>query len=367
MRTTIVFTGGGSAGHVSGNLVLIPKCVAENWDIHYIGSEQGIEKKLVSDYKEVTYHAISTGKLRRYFAWKNVTDVFNVMKGIFQSYRLIRTIKPDVVFSKGGFVSVPVVLAAKLNKVPIIIHEPDLNLGLANKISLPFATHMTTTFLETAQKHPSPKAVYVGHIMKDGFKLADKHRGLAFCGFTYEKPVLLIMGGSLGAHSINQIVKGVLSELIDTFQVVHICGEGKVDHSLSTHNYRAYEFVKSSELPNLLAMADVVVSRAGSNSIMELLALHKPMLLIPHTNGGSRSGQLAQAQYFQQTGFAEMLLQEEMTTQGFINAIRILYENRYKYRDTMRQHENGGGADKVMDLIRKASIYDSRVSREDSV
>jgi len=366
MTTTIVFTGGGSAGHVSGNLVLIPKCIAEDWDVHYIGSEQGIERKLVSDYKEVTYHAISTGKLRRYFAWKNVTDVFNVMKGIFQSYRLIRTIKPDVIFSKGGFVSVPVVLGAKLNKVPIIIHEPDLNLGLANKISLPFATHMTTTFLETTNKYPSSKAVYVGPILKDGFRLADKQRGLAFCGFTYEKPVLLIMGGSQGAHSINQIVNNVLSELVGTFQVVHICGEGKVDHSLATHDYKSYEFVKSSELPDLLAMADVVVSRAGSNSMMELLALHKPMLLIPHTNGGSRSGQLAQAHYFQQAGFAEMLLQEEMTAQSFVDTIMQLYDNRYSYRDTMIQHENGGGADKVMDLIRKASIRDLGITMRNS-
>ncbi|GAB6991068.1 undecaprenyldiphospho-muramoylpentapeptide beta-N-acetylglucosaminyltransferase [Paenibacillus pini] len=367
MSATIVFTGGGTAGHVSGNLVLIPKFLEENWDVHYIGSEQGIERKLVSDHKEVTYHTISTGKLRRYFAWKNVTDVFRVMKGIFQSYQLIRNIKPNVIFSKGGFVSVPVVLGAKLNKVPIIIHEPDLNLGLANRISLPFARRMSTTFLETSQKNAPSKAIYVGPILKDGFTLADKQRGLAFCGFTYAKPVLLIMGGSLGAQGINQVVKNVLHELVNTFQVVHICGEGKVDPSLSTLEYKSYEFVKSSEMPDLLAMADVVVSRAGSNSIMELLTLLKPMLLIPHTNGGSRSGQLAHAQLFQQAGYAEMLLQEEMSDQSFINAIMKLYENRFTYRDTMKQHENGGGANKVMNLIKEVSHQDGRVQESRQV
>jgi UDP-N-acetylglucosamine--N-acetylmuramyl-(pentapeptide) pyrophosphoryl-undecaprenol N-acetylglucosamine transferase len=359
MRPSIVFTGGGSAGHVSGNLVLIPKCLAEDWDVHYIGSEQGIERKLLSEYKEdVTYHPISTGKLRRYFDWKNVTDVFKIMKGIFQSYRLLRAIKPGVIFSKGGFVSVPVVIGAKLNKVPIIIYEPDLNLGLANKISLPFATHLCTNFLDTVTKSASLKAVHVGPLLKEQFKLADKQRGLAFCGFTSVKPVLLIMGGSQGAHSINQMVNNVLAELIDKFQVVHICGEGKVDYHLSMSGYKSYEFITSCELPHLLAMADVVVSRAGSNSMMELLSMQKPMLLIPHTNGGSRSGQLAQAQYFQQTGLAEMLLEEEMTNQTFVHSIMMLYENRSTYKDKMKPYENGRGAYKVMNLIKQVSGED---------
>ncbi len=203
--------------------------------------------------------------------------------------------------------------------------------------------------------------------MNEQFKLADKQRGFAFCRFSSDKPVLLIMGGSQEAHSINQIVNTTLSELIDTFQVVHICGEGKVDHHLSMSGYKSYEFVTSCELPHLLAMADVVVSRAGSNAMMELLTLHKPMLLIPHTNGGSRSGQLAQAQYFQQAGFAEMLLQEELTTQIFVDTIIKLFENRFTYRDAMKQHVNGRGAYKVMNLLKQVSGEDIRMIKATQV
>jgi len=354
MNKTIVLTGGGTAGHVSGNLVLIPKCMEENWNVHYIGSEQGIEKKLVSAYKDVKYHPISTGKLRRYLSWENVNDVFRVARGIFQSYRLIRKIKPDVVFSKGGFVAVPVVLGAKLNKVPIVIYEPDLNMGLANKISYPLATTMCTTFHETGANDRDSKAVYTGPILKQNLKSGSVQRALIACGFTSEKPVLLVMGGSLGAHSINQMVTAARHELLSTFQIVHICGKGKVDHTLSMPGYKPFEYV-SRELADLLAMADVVVSRAGSNSIMELLALQKPMLLIPHTNGGSRTGQLMNAQYFHQAGFAELLHQDQMTVQRFVQAIMQVYENRDIYRGNMMNHENGEGAPKVMELIKEAS------------
>ncbi|WP_054025647.1 undecaprenyldiphospho-muramoylpentapeptide beta-N-acetylglucosaminyltransferase [Bacillus sp. FJAT-28004] len=362
MKNTIVLTGGGTAGHVSGNLVLIPKCEEENWDIHYIGSEQGIERKLVSDYKVVTYHPISTGKLRRYLAWENVIDVFRVVRGIFQAYRLIKKLKPHVIFSKGGFVAVPVVLGARLNKVPIVIYEPDLNMGLANKISYPFAATICTAFKETAANLPDSKAVYTGPILQKNLKSENIQRALNACGFTSEKPVLLIMGGSLGADSINQMVKTTRHELLNTFQMVHICGKGKVDHTLSMPGYKAFEFV-SGELADLLAIADVVVSRAGSNSIMELLALQKPMLLIPHTRGGSRSGQLMNAQYFEQAGFAELLLQEQMTAQSFIKAIGHLFENRSIYADNMNTQENGEGAPKIMELIKEAGNRDQLMNR----
>lgn len=355
MSRTIVFTGGGSAGHVTGNLVLIPKCAQENWEVHYIGSEQGIERKLISNLKNVTYHPISTGELRRYFSWENVTDILKVVRGIIQSYRLIKNIKPNVIFAKGGFVSVPVVIGAKLNKVPIIIHEPDLNLGLANKLSLPFSTVMTTTFQETAHKYEARNTIYIGALLKDEFQYINK---ISSHMFASEKPVLLIMGGSQGAQRINVMVTKVLPELLDRFHVIHICGKGKVEHSASIRGYHCYEFV-NDELPDMLALADIVVSRAGSSSIMELLILRKPMLLIPHTNGGNRSGQLAQAQYFQQAGYADMLLEEEMTEHNFLSAIEQLYENRINYRNALKNYKHGGGADKIMDLIREVSGQNS--------
>ncbi|WP_018756810.1 undecaprenyldiphospho-muramoylpentapeptide beta-N-acetylglucosaminyltransferase [Paenibacillus terrigena] len=354
MSQTIVFTGGGSAGHVTGNLVLISKCAEENWNIHYIGSEQGIERELVQRSEAVNYHPISTGKLRRYFSWDNVKDVFRVVKGVFQSYRLMRQIKPDVVFSMGGFVSVPVVLGAKLCRIPIIIHEPDLNMGLANRIALPLANQMCTTFPETAEAKSSRYALYTGPIIRPEIRSGNTLQGLKLCGFTADRPVVLIMGGSQGAQRINQMVRSTLSELTKSFQIVHICGKGKMDETASIQGYRTFEFV-GDELPNLIAMADIVVSRAGSNSMMELLTLHKPMLLIPHAYGGSVKGQVVNAQYFHKKGYASLLLEHDMTEQAFMEAMMELYQNRRTYAKAMRLHQDGEGANQIMACIREIS------------
>jgi len=354
MSQTIVFTGGGSAGHVTGNLVLISKCAEENWEIHYIGSAQGIERKLVQRHEEVTYHPISTGKLRRYFSWDNVKDVTKVVKGIIQSYRLLREIKPDVVFSMGGFVSVPVVLGAKLRRIPILIHEPDLNMGLANRIARPLANQMCTTFPETAEANSSRHARFTGPIIRPELRTGNTLQGLTLCGFTADRPVVLIMGGSQGAQRINQMVQHTLSELTKSFQIVHICGKGKMDETVTMPGYRAFEFV-GDELPDLLAMADIVVSRAGSNSIMELLTLHKPMLLIPHAHGGSLKGQVENAQYFHQRGYASVLLEQDLNEQAFLEATMALYLNRRTYTKSMRMHQDGEGANQVMACIQEIS------------
>ncbi|RAP28420.1 UDP-N-acetylglucosamine--N-acetylmuramyl-(pentapeptide) pyrophosphoryl-undecaprenol N-acetylglucosamine transferase [Brevibacillus laterosporus] len=347
----IIFTGGGSAGHVTANLVLIPTCTEENYEIHYIGSENGIEKRLVTEYEQVHYHGVSTGKLRRYFDWKNVTDVYKVIKGILQAYLLIRKVKPDVVFSLGGFVSVPVVLGAKMNGVATIIHEPDVHMGLANRISYPFATKVCTTFLETKKNDPSKKITHVGAIIKDTLKSGYREQGISFCNFTNEKPVLLVMGGSQGAEKINQVVRAVLSDLLINFQVIHLCGPGKIDASFQQEGYQQFEYV-THVLPDLLAAADLVVSRAGSNSIHEILALQKPMLLIPHTSGGTRNGQIRNAENFRNAGYAEILLQENMTNQTFLERVYHLHQNREKYIEQMKTDDSGKAVEKVMELIR---------------
>ncbi|MFG0212353.1 undecaprenyldiphospho-muramoylpentapeptide beta-N-acetylglucosaminyltransferase [Brevibacillus porteri] len=351
---TILFTGGGSAGHVTGNLVLIPKCLQEGWRVHYIGSETGIEKQLVETQKAVQFHSISTGKLRRYFSWKNVSDVFQVLRGILQAYFLLRKIKPDVVYSLGGFVSVPVVLGARMNKIRTIIHEPDVHMGLANRLCLPFADTVCTTFAETRRKLDSEKAIHVGPLIKESLKAGQRLRGIAACGFHEKQPVLLIMGGSQGAETINRIVRGSLANLLSQFQVIHICGQGKVDYSVHYPGYKQYDFV-GEELADLLAAADVVVSRAGSNAISELLALQKPMLLLPHTNGGARTGQLVNAHNFQAAGYADVLLQEQMTTQMFVARIFALYKNRETYLAKMRKSKDGRAVDKVWALLKGAA------------
>ncbi|MFC7394169.1 undecaprenyldiphospho-muramoylpentapeptide beta-N-acetylglucosaminyltransferase [Scopulibacillus cellulosilyticus] len=355
MDKRIVFTGGGSAGHVMANLVLIPKLIQQGWQVQYIGSSHGIEKQLISGLDDVAYYSVSTGKLRRYFDWDNVKDLFKVVKGIAQSYKLMRKLKPDVVFSGGGFVEVPVVIGAALNRIPIIIRETDVTLGLANKLSLPFAKKICTTFPETEKEIGSKKSIYIGSIVRESLKDGDPARGLALCQFTKEKPVLLIMGGSQGAERINEIVRTCLNKLLKDFFIVHICGKGKVDSSIQLKGYQQFEYV-NEELADLMAMADMVVSRAGSNSIFECLALQKPMLLIPLSNGASRGDQILNAQSFMNSGYAEILFQEDLNRDTFINAAYHLFKYREKYINNMASYEDEKGTQMAMNLIEEMVI-----------
>lgn len=334
------------------NLALIPKFIAEGWETSYIGSPNGIEKQLIEDFGQIRYDAISSGKLRRYFDWNNLKDPFKVIKGVFQAYRLLRKRKPDVIFSKGGFVAVPVILAARLRKIPVISHESDITPGLANKISLPFVKKVCITFPETARHLRSDKAVHVGAVVREELKHGNPTRGLAFCDFVRDRPVMLVMGGSLGAQRINETVRANLNKLLADFQIVHICGQGQVDASIQSRGYQQFEYV-SEELPDLLAITDLVVSRAGSNSIFEFLALRKPMLLIPLSGGQSRGDQILNAESFQKSGYADVLLQEDLTVQSFTEAIDQLYKTQEKYIANMQQDEGGNAAAKIIDLIKE--------------
>ncbi|RRJ67257.1 undecaprenyldiphospho-muramoylpentapeptide beta-N-acetylglucosaminyltransferase [Paenibacillus oralis] len=358
MKRTIVFTGGGSAGHVTANLALMARLrEEEDWEIHYIGSKRGIERRLVDDFQQARYHVVATGKLRRYFALANITDVFKLLVGIVQAALHIFRIKPNVVFSLGGFVAVPVVIGAKWNGVPVVILEPDLNPGLANRISRRFARIMCTTFKGTVgnDRCADGKLVHVGPIVREELKYGSRARGIYACGFDSNKPVLLVMGGSQGADRINRIVRESLPKLLVSFQVVHICGHGKMDSAIRPdRRYMQLEYAHN-ELPDLLAMADLVVSRAGSGAIHELLLLRKPMLLIPHANGGSRLGQTANAQSFRDAGYAELLNEEGMTSQAFLEAVENAYLKRRSFVDRMKNTDMGDAAGKVIDLIRTAA------------
>src|SRR5690625_3505664 len=222
----ILFTGGGTAGHVTVNLALIPYFLRAGWHVDYIGSYDGIERELITALENVTYYPISTGKLRRYMSIENFKDPFKVLKGTMQAWKIIGKRKPNVIFSKGGFVSVPVVLASKLRRVPSVIHESDYTPGLANKLSIPFTNKVLATFSETMQYLPENKAEYVGAVIRDELFQGDKTRGITLCGFTKDKPVLLIMGGSAGAERINHVVRESLDFLLAEFQIVHICVQG---------------------------------------------------------------------------------------------------------------------------------------------
>ncbi|MDU5144479.1 MAG: undecaprenyldiphospho-muramoylpentapeptide beta-N-acetylglucosaminyltransferase [Paenibacillus dendritiformis] len=350
----IVLTGGGSAGHVSVNAALIPKLLERNWDIYYIGSHEGIEREIMSAFSGVTYHGISTGKLRRYADWNNVKDPFKVLKGCGQAYALLRRIGPRIIFSKGGFVSVPVVAAGWMRRVPAVIHESDMTPGLANRIATPFATRICATFPETLQHIHSGKAEYVGAIVREELRQGDAAVGRRHCGFPAGKKVLLVMGGSLGARSINEAIRANLRALLATFRIVHICGAGQVDEALQLPGYKQFEFVHE-ELPHLMAMSDIVISRAGSNAIFEFLSLRKPMLLIPLPKGSSRGDQILNARSFADRGFAEVLDDADVSSDAFLRMIHMLAEKREEYVRRMESHSGDaiGTTWKLADMIER--------------
>ena len=347
----IVLTGGGTAGHVTPNLALLPYLKAEGYEIVYIGSEKGIERTLI-EAEGIPYYSISTGKLRRYLSKENIKDMFRVVKGIAEAKKLIKRLKPDLVFSKGGFVAVPVVLGAKSNNVPVIIHESDITPGLANKIAMPSARVVCSTFPETLQYVPKGKGVHTGTPIRKELFEGDRQKGLAACKFTGEKPVLLMMGGSLGAVKLNHCLREILPELVKTFDVIHLCGKGNLDaHLREQEGYMQFEYV-SDGLNDLFAAADFIVSRAGSNSISEFLPLKKPHLLIPLSARASRGDQILNAASFEKQGFARVLDEDEMTAESMKKEIFELYENKEKYVAAMEHAASGDGVEAVMTQIK---------------
>lgn len=346
----IVLTGGGTAGHVTPNIALIPRLKELGYEISYIGSLDGIEKKLIEELN-IPYYGIASGKLRRYFDLKNFSDPFKVLKGYAQSRKLLKKLKPDVIFSKGGFVTVPVVVAAKSCKIPAIIHESDMTPGLANKLAIPSATKVCCNFPETLKHLPEEKAVLTGTPIRQELLSGDKLEALKFCGFTANKPVIMIIGGSLGAAAVNDSMRKILPELLKDFQVVHLCGKGKLDESLqNTEGYIQFEYIKK-ELADLFALADIVVSRAGANAICELLALQKPNLLIPLSAKASRGDQILNARSFEKQGYSMVLEEEEITNEKLLETIHTLYEKRDNFTNTMKQSNSIDSITKITTLL----------------
>ena len=350
----IVLTGGGTAGHVTPNIALFPLLKDLEYNVSYIGSYDGMEKKLLHDFP-IPYYGISTGKFRRYFDIKNFTDPFRVIKGYFEAKKILKEIKPDLLFSKGGFVTVPVVRAAAALKIPCIIHESDMTPGLANRICIPVAKKVCCNFPETLQFIPGNKAVLTGTPIRQELFLGDKEEGFRFCGLKEDKPVILIMGGSLGAASVNQIVRSALPELLSDFYIVHLCGKGKKDISLvNTNGYLQYEYI-TDELKDLLAIADLVISRAGANAICELLALQKPNLLIPLTSKSSRGDQLLNARSFESQGYSIVLEEDSLSIERFVSEIHQLYRNRNHFIEVMKNSTQTDSASIILSLIQDLS------------
>ncbi|MGN0307580.1 MAG: undecaprenyldiphospho-muramoylpentapeptide beta-N-acetylglucosaminyltransferase [Lachnospiraceae bacterium] len=353
MKKKIVLTGGGTAGHVTPNIALFPFLEKDEFEVSYIGSYNGIEKRLIEDF-QIPYYGISTGRFRRYFDLKNFSDPFRVMKGYRQARAILKEIKPDVVFSKGGFVSVPVVRAASSLKIPCIIHESDMTPGLANKLCIPVAHKVCCNFPETLQNIPAPKAILTGSPIRQELTRGNKLSALDLCGFSANKPVIMVIGGSQGAASVNVMVREALPKLLPDFQVVHLCGKDKVDNLMLTiPGYKQFEYIKA-ELKDIFAMADLVISRAGANAICELLALKKPNLLIP-LQAGSRGDQILNARSFEEQGFSIVLREDYLDCDILVEKIHELYTNRQIYIDRMCESKQINSIESIMNLIKEAA------------
>ncbi len=349
----IVLTGGGTAGHVTPNIALLPSLREEDYDVHYIGSFEGIESRLIPDF-DVPYYGISTGKFRRYFDLKNFSDPFRVVKGYLDAKKILKELKPDVVFSKGGFVSVPVVRAAADLKIPCILHESDMTPGLANKLCIPLANKVCCNFPETMKNLPANKAVLTGTPIRAELTKGNRIAALEACGFTANKPVIMVVGGSQGSASINQVVREALPRLLEDFQVLHLCGKDKVDNlMLSIPGYKQFEYVKT-ELKDFFALADIVISRAGANAICELLALKKPNILIP-LSLGSRGDQILNAASFEEQGFSIVIKEEALDCFYLMDKIDELYRNKQRYIETMNTSGQSNAIPMIMELINEAA------------
>ena len=350
----IVLTGGGTAGHVTPCIALIPDLRKTGYDIHYIGSYNGIERKLI-EAENIPYHGISSGKLRRYFDLKNFTDPFRVYKGFREARKILKELKPDIIFSKGGFVTVPVVLASRKHKIPVIIHESDITPGF-NKISIPTAKKVCANFPETMSHLPEEKAVLTGTPIRKELFTGNKIKGLDLCKFTANKPVIMVIGGSSGSRVINRVVRNMLPTLLRDYQVIHLCGTNNIDQELiKTKGYVQFEYV-NEELKDLFAAADLVISRAGANAISEFLALRKPNILIPLSYGASRGDQILNAESFESQGYSYLLLEEDLTVASLLQAIEEVMNNRQTYIKAMKESKLNDSIKIIIDLINKTAL-----------
>lgn len=354
----IVMTGGGSSGHVTPNIALMPKLKEIGYEINYIGSRNGIEKRLI-EKEGIPYYPISAGKLRRYFDLKNVADIFRVAEGLWQAVAVIKRLKPDVIFSKGGFVSCPVVWAASICRIPIVIHESDITPGLTNRLSMPFARKVCYTFPESKKHIPDDKGVLTGIPIRQSLMYGDRKEGKKICSFHDDKPIIMVIGGSQGAESINITVRSSLELLLKEFQICHICGKGNIDiESVGITGYKQFEYV-NDEQPHLFAMADIVISRAGSTTIFEILSLRKPNLLIPLSKKSSRGDQILNARSFEKQGYSMVLEEEKLDGASLVNCIKTLYREEIKFIASMEKSNIDCDGSNIINIIEDAALKNS--------
>ena len=357
----VLFTGGGTAGHVTPNIALLEAAIGKNWDVAYVGSTAGIEREMIG-VLGIPYYAVASGKLRRYFSWQNFIDPFFILWGMLQSLVLCLRLRPDVVFSKGGFVAVPLVVAAWLLRVPVISHESDVTPGLANRLTYPFCRKICVTFEVTKRYLPGGKVNVTGTPVRQSLVAGDAAAGLKFLGFSGEKPVLLVFGGSLGAATINNQTRRALPGLLQAFDVVHVVGNGNLEASIeqsgSVKHYVQKEFI-GEQFGHVLAAAAVVVSRAGANSLYELLMARKPHLLIPLGKAASRGDQLDNARVFADLGFSRVLYEEALTGDGksedvFVDTVRDVLAHSEEITARLQSFEIKDSVNLIIELIQES-------------
>lgn len=348
----IIMTGGGSAGHVTPNLALVPKLKEIGYEIQYIGTKNGIEREIISK-ENIKYHIISSGKLRRYFDIKNFTDPFKVLKGIIEALRIMKKEKPNIVFSKGGFVAVPVVIAAYLNKIPVIAHESDITPGLANRLSVPYCTKVCVTFPESVSKIKNNKAILTGTPIREELLKGNETLGRKICNFRNSKPVILIIGGSLGSKFINDVIRSSIDKIVKNYNIVHICGKGNLDNKLMKKDgYIQFEYI-TEELPHIMSISDIVISRAGANAIFEFLALKKPSILIPLSRKSSRGDQILNAESFRKSGYSIVIQEDQLNESLLLKKLDELNAQKNKYICNMENSSVKNGVESIIKVIEK--------------
>lgn len=346
----VLMTGGGTAGHVTPNIALLPILKENGCSVDYIGTKNGIERELITN-QGINYHIISAGKLRRYFSLENFSDILKIGKGFIDASSHIKKIKPDVVFSKGGFVSCPVVWAAWTKGIPVVIHESDITPGLANKLSMPFAKKICYAFPDTKKFLPKEKSVFAGIPVRDTMLKGSKDAGLKMCNFTNKKPIIVVIGGSLGSKAINDAVRESLDELIKDYQICHICGKNNVDDKLNNiDGYKQYEYI-NDELKDFFAMADIIISRAGATTLYEILSLAKPNILIPLPKTVSRGDQVLNSNFFESEGYSKVLDEEEINSSVLKDAISLVLKNKESYINNMKASEIRNSSDIIYQLL----------------
>lgn len=351
----IALTGGGTAGHITPNLALIPELKKRKFDIIYIGSKNGMEKEII-EKRGIPFFGITADKLRRYLDIKNFFMPANVIKGIKETIAILKENKVDVIFSKGGYVSVPVVIAAARLRIPVISHEADFTPGLANKIATPFSKIVCCNFEETT-KMIGKKGRWTGCPIRNELLSGSKKKGLEFLGFKKDKPILFVTGGSLGSKYINDLIRKNLEEILKEMYVVHSCGKGKLDKNINLKGYKQFELL-TTELPDVLAAADFVISRAGANVIFELLALKKPNLLIPLSTNASRGDQILNAKSFMKNNYSLVLLEEDQNKKPelFFKKLDELKSKKDEMIASMKNSKEINAIYNICDIIEKEAL-----------